>query len=69
MNRRLRLRTLSVATLWHAFKAEPGTEARRIRDARARRIKRAYWVEEDRVEAARLRRLAAYLKRSGKVAA
>lgn len=69
MTRLCRLRSLSVAALWHAFEVTPGTPERRIREKRAGRIKKAYWAEVDREEAARARRVAAYQKRAGKVAA
>lgn len=63
-----RLHALRVAALWHALETEPGTEARRIRDARSRRIASAYWAEVDRQEQARARRVAAYYKRSRRAA-
>ena len=69
MNRLARLNALRQAAWWHMMAAQPGTEARRIRDARSRRLAIAYWTEAERVETARLRRVAAYLKRSGRVAA
>ena len=68
MTRADRLHALRVAALWHALASEPGTQARRVRDARSRRIAAAYWVEVDRQEQARARRLAAYHKRSGRAA-
>lgn len=69
MTRLARLSHLRHIAIYHMIGALPGTEARRIREARLRRIVAAYWVEAERVEAARLRRVAAYLKRSGRVAA
>lgn len=68
MKRVDRLHALRVDAQLHALASEPGTEARRIRDARSRRITAAYWVEVERVDAARQRRVAAYLKRSGRAA-
>ena len=68
MSRADRLHALRVAALWHALDSEPGTEARRIREARSRRIASAYWTEVDRQEQARERRVAAYLKRRGRAA-
>lgn len=68
MNRLARLHALRVAALWHALDSVPGTEARRIRDARSRRLAAAYWAEVDRQELARERRVAAYLKRTRRAA-
>ena len=68
MTRVNRLHALRVAALRHALASEPGTEARRVRDARSRRIASAYWAEVDRQEQARARRVAAYQKRSGRAA-
>ena len=69
MRRADRLHALRVAALWHAMDSEPGSEARRIRDARSRRLAAAYWAEVDRQELAGERRVAAYLKRSTRRAA
>ena len=68
MTRADRLHALRVAALWHALGSEPGTEARRVRDARSRRIASAYWTEVDRQEQARARRVATYYKRSRRAA-
>lgn len=68
MKRLARLNALRQAAWWHMMAAQPGTEARRIREARQRRIVAAYWAEAERVEAARSRRLAPYHKRSGRAA-
>ena len=68
MIRLFRLEALRYAASMHALEAMPGTEARRIRDARSRRLAAAYWAEVDRQELARERRVAAYLKRSRRAA-
>lgn len=68
MIRLARLSHLRHIAIYHMIGALPGTEARRIREARLRRIVAAYWAEAERVEAARSRRLAPYHKRSGRAA-
>ena len=68
MRQLVRLRALRTAALWHAFGSEPGSPARQTRDRRARRVRDAYHAELGRLESARVRRLAAYLKRSGRAA-
>ena len=68
MIRLTRLSHLRHIAIYHMIGTLPGTEARRIREARLRRIVAAYWTEAERVEAARIRRLAPYFKRRGRAA-
>ena len=50
MIRLARLSHLRHIAIYHMIGALPGTEARRIREARLRRIVAAYWVEVGRQE-------------------
>ena len=69
MIRLIRLNALHRAAIWYVYQSEPGTEARRIRATRLRRIAAAYLAEAERVDEARLRRLAPYHKRNSRRAA
>ena len=64
MTRLARLSRLRHIAIHHMIGALPGTEARRIREARLRRIVAAFWAEAER--AARQRRMASYQKRAGR---
>ncbi|MDO4244538.1 MAG: hypothetical protein Q4C89_00755 [Deinococcus sp.] len=68
MMRLVRLDGLRWEALFHMMAAEPGTAARQIRAARQSRLNAAWRAERERVELARLRRVAAYQKRSGRAA-
>lgn len=60
-----RLQALSLWSSLHALAAEPGSPARAIREARARRIASRYWQVRLAEDAAAARRRAAYLRRRG----
>lgn len=66
--RLIRLDGLRWEALFHMMAAEPGTAAHRIRAARQTRLNAAWRAERARVELARLRRVAAYQKRSRRAA-
>lgn len=60
-----RLQVLRVEATLHALATEPYSEARAIREDRARRIASAYWQARLAEDAAAARRRAAYLRRRG----